>query len=86
TGIISFFLTDFLAKFFSKKIMKIKYSTLSYITLTILTIVVFIVSGFIGLIILITSMLAGIYCISLKVRRINMMGCLLIPTIILYLF
>jgi len=85
TGIVSFFLTSILAKFFSKRITKINYAKLSLITLGILIILVLIVSGFFGLIILIFSTLTGIYCISLGVRRTNMMGCLLIPTIIFYL-
>ena len=85
SGIISFFLTTFLAKFFSQKITKIDYTTLSIITLIFLGIIVFLVSGFLGLVILIASTFTGIYCISLKVKRTNMMGCLLIPTIIFYL-
>ena len=85
SGIISFFLTIFLTKFFSQKIEKINYTFLSLITLTILVIIVFLISGFFGLAVLITSTFTGIYCISLGVRRTNMMGALLIPTIILYL-
>ena len=86
SGLISFFLTKFLAKLISQKIRKISYTTLSITTLIILTVLVFLISGFIGFIILTISTLTGIYCISLKVRRTNMMGCLLIPTIFLYLF
>ena len=86
SGIISFFLTTFLAKSFSQKITKINYTFLSIITLIVLGIIVFIISDFFGLIVLIVSTLTGIYCISLRVRRTNMMGCLLLPTIILYLF
>ena len=86
TGIICFFLTKFLARFFSQKINRINYSLLSLITLGILFAVVFIVSGAFGLIILVASAFTGIYCISLNVKRTNMMGCLLLPTILLYLF
>lgn len=86
SGIIAFFLTKFLAKIFSSKINKINYSLFSKIALIILVVIVFLVSGFLGLLILIISTFAGIYCISLKVKRTNMMGCLLIPTIIFYLF
>ena len=86
TGIISFFLTDFLAKFFSTRIHKINYTKISIFTLAILTILVTLISGPLGLLILIISTLTGIYCISLGVRRTNMMGCLLIPVIIFYLF
>ncbi|KKL87048.1 hypothetical protein LCGC14_1938600, partial [marine sediment metagenome] len=85
-GIVSFFLTIFLAEFFSQKITKVNYAKLSLITLTVLALLVFVVSEFFGLIVLIISALTGIYCISLKVRRTHMMGCLLLPTIIFYLF
>jgi len=85
TGIISFFLTLILAKFFSKKISDINYTKLSFMTLVILIVIVLVVSGFFGLIVLIFSTLTGIYCISLGVRRTNMMGSLLIPTIFFYL-
>ncbi len=85
SGIISFFITIFLTNFFSQKIEKVNYTLLSSITLTLLVIIVFLISGFLGLAVLIISTLTGIYCIALKVKRTNMMGCLLIPTIILYL-
>ena len=85
-GIISFFLTIFLAKFFSQKIENVNYTYISLITLLILVIVVLLFSGFIGLAVLIAATFTGIYSISLGVRRTNMMGCLLIPTIIFYLF
>lgn len=86
SGIISFFITIFLAKFLSKNITKINYTILSLTTLIILTIIVFLISGFIGIIILALSTLTGIYCINQNIKRTNMMGCLLIPTIIFYLF
>ena len=49
-------------------------------------IIIYLVSGFLGILVLIASTFTGIFCISLDVRRTNMMGCLLLPTIILYLF
>jgi len=85
SGIISFFITIFFANFFTKKIGKFNYTSISKITLIILIVIVFIISGFFGLIVLAISTLTGIYCISLKIKRTNMMGCLLIPTIVLYL-
>lgn len=86
SSIIAFFLTKFLAKLFSQKIQKLNYTFLSIITLTILIIITFLISGIIGVAVLIASTFTGIYIISLKVRRTQMMGCLLIPTIIIYLF
>lgn len=86
SGIAGFFLTKILAKFFSNKITKISYPKLSIATLILLVIIVTIVSGWMGLIVLILSTLTGIYCINLTVKRVNMMGCLILPTIIFYLF
>lgn len=85
SGIISFFLTKKLAKFFTKKINKINYINLAISTLIILITIITIISGLIGLFIFIISTLTGIYSINLKVRRTNMMGVLMIPTIIFYL-
>lgn len=85
SGIIAFLLTISLAKIFSQKVSKINYAILSFITLGILTIIILLVSGLLGLAVLIISTLTGLYCISLNVRRANMMGCLLLPTIIFYL-
>ncbi len=85
SGIVSFFLTTKLAKFFSKKINKIDYALLCELALIVLIIIVFLVSGFLGLLVLSAATATGIYCISLGVRRTNMMGCLLLPVIILYL-
>lgn len=82
TGFIAFYLTNFFAKIASKKIGKIKYEKISYVTLIALSVIVLLVSGFMGLIVLFISTLTGIYSISLKVKRVNMMGSLIIPTIL----
>lgn len=86
SGIICFFETLFLGKFFSQKMPEINYKKASIITLSILSMLVLLVSGFFGLIVLAVSTITGLYCINLKVRRTHMMGCLLLPTIIFYLF
>jgi putative membrane protein len=85
SGIISYLLTIKIAKYFSLNITKFSYSTISTITLMLLTIIVLLISNISGIIVLILSTLTGIYSINSKVRRTNMMGCLLIPTIIFYL-
>lgn len=84
SGLISFFLTKKLTKFFSKKIEKLNYSLLSKGILIFLLIIVFIISGITGVVVLIASTLTGIYCNGLPVKKTHMMGCLLIPTIIYY--
>ncbi len=86
SGIIAFFVTVILTKFFSQKITKVNYTILSSIVLVFLIGIVFLVSNFLGVVVFIASTFTGIYCISLGIKRTNMMGCLLIPTIILYLF
>ncbi len=86
TGIISFFITINLAKILANKMNKVDYKKLSLTTLFILILIVYLVSNFLGLLIFLVSTFTGIYCISLNVKRTNMMGCLLIPTIIFYLF
>jgi len=85
SGIIAFFISIFLARRFAKKIAKVNYVLISKIVLIFLTVVVLFFSGIKGFFVFIVSTLAGIYCISLKVRRTQMMGCLLVPTIIFYL-
>jgi putative membrane protein len=85
SGILAFYMTINLAKFFSKKIPHLNYSKLSFSTIFILATVIFLASGFSGLFVLAISTLTGIYCIELKVRRTNMMGVLLLPTILFYL-
>jgi len=85
SGILSFFITLKLAKFFSTKIQNINYTLLCELTLIVLIIIVFLVSGFLGLFVLAASTATGVYCISLGVKRTNMMGCLLLPVILLYL-
>ena len=84
-GILAFNWTETLAKFFSRNFKKINYQILSYSTLAILTLVVLLISGIFGILILIISTLTGIYSINLKVKRTNMMGSLIIPTILFYL-
>ncbi len=83
-GFISFKLTNFLGALASKKIEKINYEKISYFTLLLLLIIVFLVSGVLGVVVLIVSTLTGIYCISLNVKRVNMMGSLIIPTLLFY--
>jgi len=86
SGILAFFITLFLSKKFSKKISKINYRILSWIIIAILFVVCFVFSGWIGIILLAVSTVVGLTCIYAGIRRTHLMGCLLIPTILLYLF
>jgi putative membrane protein len=85
SGISAFFIGIKIAKLFSQKITKVKYSYLSLTIISILVLINFIFTNFLGLIVLTTATALGIFCILSKSRRINLMGSLLIPTIIFYL-
>jgi putative membrane protein len=86
SGIIAFAISIVIAKYFSRIITKVSYTKLSIAILIFLTIMIMIFSGPLGILIYITSTALGMTCIILGVRRTSLMGCLLIPTIILYLF
>jgi len=85
TGIICFYWTIFLAKFFSSIVHKTDYSRISIATLIIITILVFAFSGPFGIFIFLISTATGIFGIMSNVKRINLMGCLVIPVILIYL-
>lgn len=85
SGIASFFISRILARNFLRLLEKVSYVKMSYFVLIVLSVVTFMVSGFLGLSVLIVSTLTGIYCISLNVKRTQMMACLILPTIVLYL-
>lgn len=85
SGILSFFVTLYLAKIFSRLISKISYFYLSTAVVLFLIIVTFFLSGWLGLLVLAVSTALGLTCIYLGIRRTHMMGCLLLPTILYYL-
>lgn len=86
SGIVSFFLVKFLSITFLKVIEKVNYKKLSIGIIILLSVLILLISGIFGFIIFLISTATGFYCISLNIRKTQMMGCLLIPTIILYLF
>ena len=85
SGILSFFLTIFLAKIFSKNISKFNYNKLSLVILIFLSIVVLVFSSWLGFLVFVVSTFLGLTCIFLGIRRTHLMGCLLLPTILFYL-
>jgi len=85
TGIISFFLTILLAKIFSKYITLIKYEKISFAILIFLAILVFGLTGWLGILVFVVSTFLGLTCIYLGIRRIHLMGALLLPVILFYL-
>jgi len=68
-----------------KILEKINYKTISIIMFSMLVVSVILLSNPLGIVVFITSTAWGIFTILSNVKRINMMGVLLLPTIILYL-
>jgi|APSaa5957512622_1039677.scaffolds.fasta_scaffold42332_1 putative membrane protein len=91
SGIISFFIAVQISKFTAKNIHKIKYSKISLIILFILLLIILIFSDFtlqgkfLALLVFIISAFLGIFTILLGIKRMHLMGCLLVPTILFYL-
>lgn len=85
TSALAFFLALKISKIFAKKIIKISYSKISIAVLILLTLAVIIFSSLAGFIVYLASTTIGLLAIRLNIRKSNLMGCLLIPTILFYL-
>jgi len=85
SGLLAAIITVFTARFFAKRISLIDYSKLSKYIIVFLTVVVFCFSGWLGLLITAVSACLGLVCIYAGVRRTHLMGCLIIPAILLNL-
>lgn len=86
SGILAFSVGINLSKFFSRNISKFNYAHINLVILGILFFVTLGLSNWRGIIVLITASALGVFTILSKVRRINLMGSLLIPTIVYYIF
>jgi putative membrane protein len=85
SGIIAFIIGLIASRFFAKNITKINYSKLTIIIITIVLIVNIIFTNWLGILVILTSSCLGIYTILSDTRRINLMACLILPSIIYYL-
>ncbi len=84
-GGLSVFLTLAFAKLFARKIYKFDYGKLSIFILLFIVVLSIIISGFYSLPILITGTAIGIIASILGVRKMHLMGCLILPVIIFFL-
>lgn len=85
SAFFSFLIGIFLAKRFSKWISLVNYSKISYFVISLLFILTFTFSGFSGIFVLAVSSALGVFAILSGARRIQLMGSLIVPTIIFYL-
>jgi len=85
SGIASFYLTIYLGKIVSLNVSRINYKILAFMTLGILVLVIGLVSGWLGLLVFVVSTVTGLYALQFRVRRTNMMGALMVPSVLFYL-
>lgn len=81
----STYIGTFLAKYFSKIIQKINYNKLSVAIIIFLIVLVFIISGFVGLLILFTATSLGIITQLQNIPRHHLMGSLVFPMIFFFI-
>lgn len=85
-GIFAFVVGVGLARFFSTRVHNVDYRAISMAVLALLFAVNVFLTNIYGIIVLVTASALGVFCIQSRVRRIQLMGALLVPTILFYLF
>ncbi len=85
TGAIAVIITSNLAKLFAINLPKISYRKINIYVLFLLLLMCLLISGWISILVLITSTALGLLAIEFGVRRINLMGCLILPTVLYFL-
>ena len=85
SGMMAFFLTSVYSKFFARNITKIKYKNLCLSIIVLISVSSFFISGVYSLIVLITGAAIGIACSLMNVKKMFLMGCLIIPVLFYYL-
>lgn len=84
-GSAAVFLALFFAKVFAKHLPKINYSTLSLIILIFLVVLSVNISGWLSLPVLIVSTCLGIVTIAFGIKKMHLMGCLILPVILYFI-
>ena len=81
---IAAILTLFLGKRVPKVLAKLNYKYLSLGIIAFVTSLVFLLTGFMGLLVLFTSVSIGLLCAYLEIKRSHCMGVLLLPSILFF--
>ncbi|MCX8194012.1 MAG: tripartite tricarboxylate transporter permease [Candidatus Pacearchaeota archaeon] len=84
-GCISVFLALFFARTFSKSIMKINYKWLCFYIILFIALISIAISGPLSLLVLIAGTSIGVITSIIGIKKIHMMGSLLLPVILYYL-
>lgn len=82
---IALMLSLYFSRIFANLISKINYSKISVCILILLVFMTFFISGAVGLLVLATATSIGLFAISKGIRKMHMMGCLMLPVIIYFL-
>lgn len=85
SGSIALILTLFFTKIFAKNISRINYSKISVFILALLLFMCVFFTGFLGLFVLVTATALGIFAIKRKIRKMHLMGCIMLPVILYFL-
>jgi len=85
SGMIAFVIGIFLARFFARAIEKFNYGKVSIVVIVVLFFVNLVLSNWLGVLVLTISSALGVFAVLSGVRRIQLMGVLLIPVIVFYL-
>jgi len=83
-GCAGVFLAIYIGKLFSRFITKISYKKVVISIILLIIVMTFVLSGWIGFIVLIVSTAVGIIPAITKVTRTHAMGCLLLPVILYF--
>ncbi len=86
SSIFAFFLSLKLSSISVKYIQKLNYSKISIITLIILISLNLVLTNPLGLLVLASSTFLGLFTLNSNSQRINLTGCLILPTILFYFF
>ena len=84
-GSVGVVLTLFFAKHFARWMENVNYSYLCLCVIGFIVVLVPIISGWVGLLVLVVSTCAGMIAPLTQVSRSNAMGCLLVPVILWFL-
>ncbi len=85
SGILAFYLTSVYSKLFIHKIAKVNYSLICLVVIIFIFITSYFISGPYSIIVLITGASIGIVATLKNVKKMFLMGCLMIPVILYYL-
>lgn len=86
SSILAFLIGIFLAKVLAKTFNKIPYKKLTLFVISFLILINLFFTNPLGLLVLATSTFLGAYCVFSNTRRMQLMGALISPAIVYYLF